>query len=158
MQSFLALAAPVVGIGGAAGWAAALVIFDVRQRRLPDFLTVPAAALALGWIGFTWQWHALWGLLWPVLYLAMAVLSNGQGMGGGDIKLAVSLGVVIVKQSGFFALLTAIGLTAVISLVWGLILRQKAVQEIGDYVNPPNGPAMLFASALVIFAPLFTPL
>src|SRR5699024_12690530 len=94
MQSFLALAAPVVGIGGAVGWAAALVIFDVRQRRLPDFLTVPAAGLALGWIGFTWQWHALWGLLWPVLYLAMAALSNGQGMGGGDIKLAVSLGVV----------------------------------------------------------------
>src|SRR5690625_6054307 len=78
MQNLIAQAVPIVGIGGAAVWAVALIIYDVRQRRLPDFLTLPAAALALGWIGFTLQWHALWGLLWSALYLLLALASNGQ--------------------------------------------------------------------------------
>lgn len=153
MQNLIAQAVPIVGLVGAAGWATALIIYDVRQRRLPDFLTVPAAVVALGWIGFSLQWHALWGLIWPVLYLCLAMLSNGQGMGGGDIKLAVSLGVVIVKHSGVFALLVAIGLTSVIALVWGLFLQAKATEISSDYADPPNGPAMLFATAIVIFTP-----
>lgn len=153
MQNLIAQAVPIVGLGGSAVWAVALIIYDVRQRRLPDFLTLPAAALALGWIGFTLQWHALWGLLWSALYLLVALASNGQGMGGGDIKLAVSLGVVMVKHSGVFALLVAIGLTAVIALIWGLILRGRARQRGIDRADPPNGPAMLFATAIVVFTP-----
>src|SRR5699024_68996 len=93
MQNLIAQAVPIGGIGGAAVWSVALIIYDVRQRRFPDFLTLPAAALALGWIGCTLQWHALWGLLRSALYLFLALASNGRGMGGGDIKLAVSLGV-----------------------------------------------------------------
>ena len=153
MQNLIAQAGPIVGLGGAAVWAVALIIYDVRQRRLPDFLTLPAAALALGWIGFTLQWHALWGLLWSALYLLLALASNGQGMGGGDIKLAVSLGVVMVKHSGVFALLVAIGLTAVIALIWGLLLQAKATAISSDCADPPNGPAMLFATAIVVFTP-----
>lgn len=138
----------------ALGWALVLCVYDIRQRRLPDFLTLPAGGLALAWILLTLQWSGLWGLIWPALYLVLAVLSHGHGMGGGDIKLAVPLGIVIAVYAGGFAVMVAIALTAVVAVMWGIGLRWKGHRQALRFSDPPNGPAMLLATGVVIFTPL----
>lgn len=138
----------------ALAWALVLCVYDIRQRRLPDFLTLPAGGLALAWMIFTLQWSGLWGLIWPALYLVLAVLSHGHGMGGGDIKLAVPLGIVIAVYAGGFAVMVAIALTAVVAVVWAIGLRWKEHRQALRFSDPPNGPAMLLATGVVIFTPL----
>lgn len=123
----------VVGGIAAAAWSVALVLIDVSHRRLPDILTLPAAAAALvvccadpsGW----------WGLAWPAVYLAL-----GTGIGGGDVKLAVPLGVALALVGGIGAVLAAMLFSSVLTLaVLALVKRQSA----------PHGPAMLAAAWMV---------
>lgn len=117
-----------------AAWAVALIIFDVRFRRLPDVLTVPAAFCCLGIVVFCD--HAIVvGYLWPALYLFF-----GRGIGGGDIKLACSLGVFAAWANGFLAVACAVALSSIFSLILALVFRNKEV---------PHGPAMLGATWLV---------
>lgn len=132
-----------MGIGGflavviAASWTFALCGFDIAQRRLPDALTVPPAvagvvatllALPLGCPSLAWA------LLWPAGYLVA-----GQGIGGGDIKLAVSLGVVCAAFGGALAVLLAIGVSGLFTVVFAGLLGRRTV---------PHGPSMLVAAWL----------
>lgn len=74
--------------------AAVAVATDVSARRIPNWLTMPAAAAALvvhgavlGWPG---AWHALGGLvLGLAMFLPFFLLG---GMGAGDVKLLAALG------------------------------------------------------------------
>lgn len=132
-----------MGIGGflavviAASWTFALCGFDIARRRLPDGLTVPPAvagvvatllALPLGCLSL------VWALLWPGVYLM-----GGQGIGGGDIKLAVSLGVVCAAVGGATAVLLAIGISGLLTVVVAGLVGQRTV---------PHGPSMLAATCL----------
>lgn len=122
------------GLGGALLWSAALVFYDFRERRLPDILTLPVAGAALTW---AWLEHpaALVGVLWTVLYVIVGLLLGG--IGGGDVKLSVSLGIAVVAFAGvgwlFGAMISAAALTAVMLTLRG--------QQTGAH-----GPAMLAAA------------
>jgi len=81
-------------------WASALSWWDIREQRLPDALTIPAGVLAVTF--------ANWGgLLWPLLYLLVAL--RGAGIGGGDIKLALPLGMLVGASAGPLAGIIARG-------------------------------------------------
>lgn len=122
-------------IGGivALGWSAALVFYDVSELRLPDWLTVPAAIAAL--VLCVVHPLGLWGLIWPVTYLIF-----GSGIGGGDVKLAVPLGVGCALAAGVIAVGAAIAISSGLTLLVALALRRCAV---------PHGPSMLSAAWLV---------
>ena len=124
-------------------WSISLVLYDVSQRRLPDFLTLPAAALALIFCVFYPQ--GLWGLVWPALYLLLAVRgssdrSTDAGIGGGDIKLAVPLGVALAGVGGVLAVLAAMLLASALTIVFLLIKRLP---------DTAHGPSMLAAAWIV---------
>lgn len=124
-------------------WSIALVLYDVSQRRLPDFLTLPAAALAL--ISCVFYPQGLWGLVWPALYLLLAVRgssdrSTDAGIGGGDIKLAVPLGVALAGVGGALAVLAAMLLASALTIVFLLIKRLR---------DTAHGPSMLAAAWIV---------
>lgn len=138
----------------AVAWAAALIYFDIRQRRLPDALTLPAGAVMLTWTILSMDFSGLWGFAWPLLYFVLALLSKGNGIGGGDIKLALPLGIAIALVSGAGYILVAMVITALIALVWGIPLRLRNRKNPQKFADPPNGPAMLLATAMVIFTPL----
>ena len=74
-------------------WGCALIVYDLRFKRLPNYLTLPAAALSLCWFSVA-------GLLWPGLYLLVALLSRARSIGGGDLKLAIPLGMVTAHAAG----------------------------------------------------------
>ena len=114
-------------------WAAALSWWDIRERRLPDALTIPAGVLSVTFA--TWG-----GLTWPLLYLLVALF--GAGIGGGDIKLALPLGMLVGATAGPLAAIIACGGAAVLTLIASGIARTKG--------GVPHGPSMLVAAGLVI--------
>ncbi|MDP7721046.1 A24 family peptidase [Mycobacterium sp. TY814] len=134
-----------IGIGIVAAWLVALSYYDVRERRLPNRLTLPGGAVIL--IGAVLAGRGtqalMGGLALTAVYLAVH-LAAPAAMGAGDVKLAVGLG----ELSGCFGvevwLLAALGaplLTAAVGLLCGL----RTV---------PHGPSMCvatgFAMALAI--------
>jgi len=127
-----------MGIGGYAafaagvvflGWSALLGAYDIRERRLPDPLIVPPAVAAA--IACVWHPPLAWGLVWPALYLLV-----GRGIGGGDVKLAVPLGVACAAVGGPFGVVAAIGLSGLLSVAVAVVAGMRAV---------PHGPSMLGA-------------
>ena len=128
-------------------WGGRLVYSDWLHRRLPNYLTLPAAFGAVsGAIAF--HPAALTGLLWPVLYLLLGL--RGGGIGGGDIKLAVSLGLAVAAAQNFYSVFIVIIGASLITLVAGLLCavfgRPKHVKS----RNLPHGPAMIMSTLIVL--------
>ena len=72
-----------------------VTIIDVRCRRIPDVIVLPAVVAALVlravWGGSTWAMLLLWAMVAGAMLLGPAVI-RPEGMGMGDAKLAVLLG------------------------------------------------------------------
>lgn len=131
-MGFGGIAAAVLG----AAWATALTYWDVTRRRLPNPLTVPPA---LAGVVAAALWPAvLPGLVWPAIYML-----GGRGIGGGDVKLAVPLGVCCAAAGGMTAVLAAVAAAGLCTLALGAASRAQAVA---------HGPSMLAAAALVVAA------
>ncbi|AQQ15347.1 hypothetical protein CGLAU_06925 [Corynebacterium glaucum] len=122
-------------------WSIALALFDVHFRRLPNTLTLPAGALAL----VTCAFHplALWGWVWPAGYLVI-----GRGIGGGDIKLAVPLGVAVAWVAGLAGVISAVGLSGLLTVLLSWLLDARPL---------PHGPSMLAAAWVVVIVGVLWP-
>ena len=114
---------------GLVAWSIVLARIDARHSRLPNGLTAPPALVALA--ACVASPYLAWGLAWPAAYLA------GPGMGGGDVKLAVPLGVLLAALGGPFAVLAAVGLAGLLTVVRGWMAGRAAL---------PHGPQMLAAA------------
>ncbi|AWB84100.1 prepilin peptidase [Corynebacterium liangguodongii] len=112
----------------------ALIYYDLRYYRLPDWVTLPAAAAAA--VACVAHPAGLVGFAWPAAYLVPA-----GGIGGGDIKLAVPLGVACALAAGLIGVLLAAAAASAISLVAALAARKDRVA---------HGPAMLAAAWVVV--------
>lgn len=122
----------VVWIGGvlAAGWSAMLCWYDLKYARLPDRLTLPACVLAIGAVALDPELFV--GVLWPAAYFLF-----GRGIGGGDVKLALPLGVAAAAWGGLMGVNLAILVSSLCTLCFALLARSSRV---------PHGPSMLLAS------------
>lgn len=120
-------------------WMCLLVGWDVCFRRLPNWLTIPAwlvaptACVVLD--GVHAQERLLAGVVWVALYLAVGLLTGG--VGGGDIKLAFPLGIIV----GFPYLFAAVSGASVITL-----LSARPTHPVA------HGPAMILAVVLCYYA------
>src|ERR1700739_1890825 len=126
-------------------WMAALTCYDVRQRRLPNRLTLPGFAVIM--LVAAGSGHrpaaAPGGRLLAVAYLLVHAAAP-TAMGAGDVKLALGLGALTGCYGGGVWLLAAIGaplLTAVIGNVAWLGWSARTV---------PHGPSMCAASAAAL--------
>jgi leader peptidase (prepilin peptidase) / N-methyltransferase len=132
-------------IGAALLWMGALTGYDIRQRRLPNWLTLPGFAVIMCVAAGSGHGRAAAlgaGLLAAVYLLAHAAAP--AAMGAGDVKLALGLGALTGCFGGDVWLLAAIGaplLTAVIGLVARLGWSATTV---------PHGPSMCVASAAAL--------
>jgi leader peptidase (prepilin peptidase) / N-methyltransferase len=126
-------------------WMVALTCYDVRQRRLPNRLTLPGFAVIM--LVAAGSGHgpaaALGAGLLAVVYLLVHAAAP-TAMGAGDVKLALGLGALTGCFGGDVWLLAAIGaplLTAVIG----------AVARLGwSATSVPHGPSMCVASAAAL--------
>jgi leader peptidase (prepilin peptidase)/N-methyltransferase len=131
-----------MAVGVALLWLGALSIYDIRQRRLPNWLTLPGAAAVLSGavvLGFGVP-AVLGGAALTGLYL-LVHLAAPSAMGAGDVKLALGLGALtgcFGVDAWWLAALGAPLLTALIGLVARLGWSAATV---------PHGPSMCLASA-----------
>jgi leader peptidase (prepilin peptidase) / N-methyltransferase len=132
-------------IGAALLWMGVLTGYDVRQRRLPNWLTLPGFAVIMLVAAGSGHGQAAAlgaGLLGGVYLLTHAAAPSA--MGAGDVKLALGLGALTGCFGGDVWMLAAIGaplLTAVIMIVARLGWSATTV---------PHGPSMCAASAAAL--------
>ena len=125
----------------AVAWAAALTVVDLRERRLPDVLTLTGAVAVLtAAAGFGRGLSALLGALaLGGLYLAVHLI-DPAGLGGGDVKLALALGGLTGALGPQVWALAAFGAPLMTALSGVLSLLR------GRGGTVAHGPAMLAAS------------
>ncbi|MHA7663830.1 prepilin peptidase [Mycolicibacterium sp. HS_4_1] len=135
-----------MGAGLAIGvWMMALSVYDLRQRRLPNWLTLPGAAalVGAGVISGKGTAAALGAAALFGLYLSIHLLSP-RAMGGGDVKLALGLGAL----TGMFGVdvwaLAAIGAPLITAGYAVVVLLRR------DGRTVPHGPSMCLASAAAV--------
>jgi len=101
------------------------LILDLRFRRIPHWLTLPAMAIGLllaaaffGW-GESWAGPGLRGALCGgvLAYAIFAAMVVTAGMGGGDATLMAAVGTLL----GFPAVLGAVLFTALAGGIEGLV-------------------------------------
>lgn len=125
-------------------WFTALSVYDVRQRRLPNALTLPGAFVVLVVAAVAGRGlPALAGAAaLALLYLGVHLIAPA-GMGAGDVKLAIGVGALTGSfglDAWALAALTAPLLTAALASV--ALCRRS-----GSTV--PHGPSMCVAAAVV---------
>ncbi|OBK78197.1 prepilin peptidase [Mycobacterium sp. 1274761.0] len=126
---------------GVLAWLAALSVYDLRQRRLPNWLTVPGGVVVLAVAAAAGRGvPALAGAVALAgLYLVVHLLAP-SAMGAGDVKLAAGVG-GLAGAFGYdvwlLAAVTAPLLTAGVACVALVRRAERAV---------PHGPSMCVAT------------
>jgi leader peptidase (prepilin peptidase) / N-methyltransferase len=122
-------------------WLAALSVYDIRDRRLPNWLTMPGAAVILATAAAQGRGgQALLGAVALFAVYALVHLVSPAAMGAGDVKLAIGIGALTGTFGGDVWLLAALGapiVTAGLALV--ALLR-------GSGKTVPHGPSMCLAA------------
>lgn len=132
-------------IGGVLAWMSALSCYDIRQRRLPNWLSIPGfVGIMLASAGFGHFPAALVGAVGlGAVYLAVHLVAPAA-MGAGDVKLALGLGALTAcfgADVWMLAALAAPALTVVVGVVARVGWSLRAV---------PHGPSMCAASAAAV--------
>ncbi len=126
-------------------WMGALTSYDIRHRRLPNWLTLPGFAvimlLAVG--SGRGPAAALGAGLLTTVYLLVHEVAPAA-MGAGDVKLALGLGALTGCFGGDVWLLAAIGAPLLTAVIGG-------VARLGwSATTLPHGPSMCAASAAAL--------
>ena len=126
-------------------WLAVLSCYDIRQRRLPNLLTLPGAVAIL--VAAVLAGRGLPALAGSAaltgIYLLVHLMAP-PAMGAGDIKLAIGLGGLagcFGAEVWFLAALAAPLLTALWGVVGSLVFGGARAARV------PHGPAMCLATA-----------
>jgi len=123
-------------------WMAALSVYDITRRRLPNWLTLPGAAAIGLYAVLTGRGivAAIGAAALCGLYLLVHLI-NSTAMGGGDVKLAAGLGGLTAMFGADVWVLAAI-VAPVLTAVYG-----TAALLLGRGRALPHGPSMCLSSA-----------
>src|SRR6202012_3214999 len=131
-------------------WLAALSCYDIRQRRLPNRLTLPGAGVILLAAAFAGRGlPALAGAATLAGVYLLVHLVAPAGMGAGDVKLAIGVGGLAGCFGAEVWLLAALSAPLLTALV-GLAGRLRGVATV------PHGPSMCLATASATGVALLT--
>jgi leader peptidase (prepilin peptidase)/N-methyltransferase len=131
-------------------WFTALTVYDVRQRRLPNGLTLPGAAVVLAVAAATGRGvPALVGAAALALFYLGIHLVAPAGMGAGDVKLAIGVGALTGSFGVDAWVLAALG-APMLTAMWAV-----AVAFRGGAATVPHGPSMCVAAAVAVAVAIF---
>jgi len=132
----------------------ALAVYDLRWFLLPDRIVVPLMVLALAQVAVTAVWLHSFSALWQPavgaliifgLFWTLFQVSDGKWIGGGDVKLAIVLGLLAgTPVKAFLVIFVASLLGTLVSIP--LLARGKA----GLKLQIPFGPYLLAATIIVV--------
>lgn len=133
------------GVTGAVvvAWLAVLSIYDIRERRLPNVLTLPGAAAVL--IVASAMGRGAPALLGAAglfaVYLAVHLLAPGA-MGAGDVKLALGVGALTGSFGPAAWALSALG-ASLLTAMWAVVAVIRRAES-----GVPHGPSMCIAAVV----------
>ncbi|MFH0943155.1 MAG: prepilin peptidase [Candidatus Beckwithbacteria bacterium] len=117
-----------------------IIIFDLKYMLIPDEILYPLIGLALLRLPFSGQWQVIWTALGSFIFIySLYLLTKKKGMGFGDIKLAVLLGLVL----GWPKILVAYLIAFLTGAVVGVILIIRGKKKLKDRIA--FGPFLLLA-------------
>ncbi len=132
---------PALACGAVLVWSATLIRIDVRQRRLPNALTLPGAVVILvAAASFGRGLPSLAGAASLAGIYLIVHLVAPHAMGAGDVKLALALGALTGAFGSAVWALAALG-APLLTAITGTV---SAVRGRGTTV--PHGPSMCLAS------------
>ena len=161
-----------------AGSLAISLVSDLRSRRIPNLVTLPAFALALLLRGLLGGWDGPDGLAsglvgFAIAFVPFVLLAWAGGMGMGDVKLVAVVGACVGSERILFALLCIAlvgGLQGLLALLWTGTLRRTALSfaralrltrseaPAGGRVTVPYGVAIAFGTAwAMVWQPWLVP-
>lgn len=122
-------------------WLLALSIYDLRERRLPNLLTLPGAVviLAAAVLAGRGTPAVLGTTALGALYLVVHLI-DASALGAGDVKLAIGLGALTGAFGVDVWLLAALG-APLCTAVLALVATLRGARTV------PHGPSMCVASA-----------
>lgn len=134
----------------------ALSVYDLRWMLLPNKLVFVLQFIALTFalllaVQFKYSGEALLTPIWGVVFIAglfwsMYILSKQQWIGGGDVKLAVALGLIVGGPAKALAVLFLASLLGSLVGVPAMILGKN-----GRKTRIPFGPFLIIATILVFW-------
>lgn len=121
-----------------------LVIFviDLEYQIIPDELSWFILLLGLI-LNFSFV-NIFAGFLFSLLLLILYLITAGRGMGLGDVKLAISLGVILGLKNGVTWIVTSFILGGIIASILLILKRAKLKTKIAF------GPFLIFAFWLTL--------
>src|SRR5690348_13032800 len=143
------MGAGITGIGVVV-WLTALSVYDVRTRRLPNWLTLPGAVLVLAAAAVHGRGipATLGAVALFALYAVVHIVAP-TAMGAGDAKLAIGIGALTAAFGRDVWLLAAIGAPLLTAGCAVVMLLRHSRQPV------PHGPSMciaaVWAAALAVF-------
>jgi leader peptidase (prepilin peptidase) / N-methyltransferase len=123
-------------------WLVVLCVYDIRERRLPNALTLPGAAGILGVA-------AAAGRGMPALLGAVALFAGylvvhlvvPSAMGAGDVKLAIGVG-AMTGAFGIDVWILAVLAAPLLTAAWAIVPVVRRTES-----TVPHGPSMCLAAA-----------
>ena len=116
-----------------------LSVIDLRTRRLPNWIVLPAAAVVLAAQiavspGHWYEW--ILGALGAFSFLLVAALISPKGMGMGDVKLALLLGAALgwAVAPALFIGLSAAALAGLVLIARGGWAARKTAVPLGPFL------------------------
>ncbi len=139
----------VAACASALAWLVVLSVYDIRERRLPNWLTIPGALLVLAVAAVTERGGpALWGALGLAgLYLVVHLVAPAA-MGAGDVKLAAGVG----GMTGAFGYDVWVLAAIAAPLLTALLACVAVARRSGSAV--PHGPSMCVATTAAVMLAL----
>jgi leader peptidase (prepilin peptidase) / N-methyltransferase len=122
-------------------WLAALSVYDVRERRLPNWLTLPGATVILTIAAVHGRgMSAVLGAVALFGVYAVVHLVSPTAMGAGDVKLAIGVGALTGTFGADVWLLAALG-APLLTAGWAVVMLLRRSERI-----VPHGPSMCLAA------------
>ena len=123
-------------------WLTVLSVYDLRERRLPNWLTLPGAAVILATAALHGRGApAVLGAVALFAVYAVVHLVSPAAMGAGDVKLAIGVGAMTGAFGRDVWLLAALG-APLLTAGWAVV---AVLRRSGRSV--PHGPSMCLAAA-----------
>ena len=135
------------GVAGAfvSAWLVVLCVYDIRERRLPNWLTMAGTVAILAVAAASGRGvPALLGAIGLAgLYLVVHLISPAA-MGAGDVKLAAGVG-GLTGAFGFDVWVLSAVAAPLLTAIWACVVLIR-----GSSSTVPHGPSMCFATMAAV--------
>jgi len=123
----------------------AIFLSDFLYQTIPNEIVYPAIALSLVYLVINHWSSIIAGSLAGLFFWSLFLITKGQGMGSGDVKLAILMGLFL----GYPKIIVALYLAFLTGALVGVILVLLGKKRFGEHI--PFGPFLVGGALLALF-------